>query len=122
MIRSSSMDLLWTCTSLLLALLTLVIALRYLKHRDRGNLLIIVGGLLAGILGITSQIFRYVYYLFDPDWLRTAWSIAGIGVPFGQLIFLTGILLAVSRASNERQRIAELEAIIRDRDGNDSSP
>jgi hypothetical protein len=121
MISPSSLDLLWSSTSLLLAILTLVIALRYLKHRDRGNLLIIVGGLLAGALGITSQIFRYLYYLFDPDWLGTAWGIVSIGVPFGQLIFLTGILLAVSRASNERQRIAELEAIIRDRDG-DSTP
>lgn len=125
-LSSSWTSLLWTGTSLLLAVMMLAIALRYLRQRERGHLLIVIGGILAGILGISSQIIRTVivhnlFSSFDSDRFRTVWPLTNLGFVFGQLIFLAGILLAASRASNERQRIAELEAIIRDRDG-DNTP
>ncbi len=126
--NTQSWSLLSVGASALIAILTLGIAVRYLKQArgDRHRQLIVVGGFIAGVGGIASTAFQIIAALdlFDAvsgsgdiSSLMTAWIIVGLAEGTGQLLFLTGLYLAASRMSNERQRIQELEAIIRDRDG-----
>ena len=120
------MNFIWIGSSTLIFLLILILAVMLMRKRVKGWILIGTGGLIAGIPGLATDGI-HVWSIIDPDrvfgsfsgnsGVMILWQALSIGSCFGQLLFLVGLLLFALNLGSERRRIAELEAILQDRDG-----
>ena len=115
----------WIGVTLVIWILMIAVALGSLRHRSGDHRMISAGGLTAGTTGLISMVFQILsltgaveFYdaSGEPTPLSITWQALGYAIHLGQVIFLIGLLLQTSRTGAEKRRIAELEAILRDRD------
>ena len=80
----------------------------------------LTGAILAAIFGLASYAatygWAYGWRSDDVEAMMKFQLTTSISAAFSQVLFLIGVLLQALRGSSESARIAELEAIIRDRD------
>lgn len=113
----------WFAFQLAFALISIWIGVIVFRQRTQASWIVLIGAILWPLLSLGT-------WLVSMFWSRLQWGSTsgggldvtlviqaiGLGGSLFQLLFLGGILLHLLRRSSESDRIAELEAIIRDRD------
>jgi hypothetical protein len=117
---NSSIPILWMLTSLLTASVLVTSAVLLLREATPGPWLMLVGSSISllGVLG-NGIVLHWLSGWLDMASGTFAWFTAVSAFSFfGHLLFAIGLLLHALSLRGRADRIAELEAILRSRDGN----
>lgn len=106
-------------TMLLTAGLSIWIACVVFRHRSPATWMVMIGAVAAALASMTHMLLFFFQLwdlkLFDSD-LRFGLSIHLVrGAQLAEVIFLAGLLLHLQRRKLESERVAQLEAILRER-------
>ena len=99
---------------LALAVLAIWIAVIVLRRRSPAAWMVLAGAILSPLMALFGTVGRSLF-VSSSNFELHMW-IYILGSMVAQFLFLCGLLLHLMRRSSESERIAELEAIIRDRD------
>lgn len=110
----------WLAYSLLIATLTVWSAILFFRDRCTASTLMLIGGIISAFFGTASQLIWRIAMVINWDMSSKAFQLATQFLTplsaLGSLLFSIGLLLFAKRLLLQSNRVAELEAILQDRD------
>ena len=106
----------WIAYQLALAVLCLWIAITVFRQRSTATCMTLIGAILLPVFMLSSRIISALYY--SGPGAAELFQALSIGHSVAMLTFLIGLLLHLQRRKLESDRIADLEAILQDRQQN----
>ena len=113
---SSLVQSFWIAYQLALAVLCLWIAITVFRQRSTATWMTLIGAILLPVFMLSSRIASALYY--SGPGAANLYQALSIGHSVAMLTFLIGLLLHLQRRKLESDRIADLEAILQDRQQN----
>ena len=127
----SILQLFWVGLQVAFAVLSLWIAALVFRHRTAATWMIVIGSIFWSLFAVGANLIPFAANWFDwnsssgasgsPRWIEI-YQMAHGGSSLGLLTFLIGLLLHLKRKSLEADRIADLEAILDDRQRDAAPP
>lgn len=107
----------WIAYQLALAVLCLWIAITVFRQRSTATWMTLIGAILLPVFMLSSRIISAFFY-DSGSGTAALFQALSIGHSVAMLTFLIGLLLHLQRRKLESDRIADLEAILQDRQQN----
>jgi hypothetical protein len=107
----------WIAYQLAMAVLCVWIAITVFRQRSTATWMTLIGAILLSIFMLGSRIISAFFY-DSGSGTAALFQALSIGYSVAMLTFLIGLLLHLQRRNLESDRIADLEAILQDRQQN----